>query len=102
MPYAMKISHQDFHVSKTLPRPGHDFSALLHSPLPRLGSSPSSGQVWEETSVHALGTGSWGWRCMAATQGPCCSSWQGNVLLAAESEFEQTQWLEMLQESGKV
>uniref|UniRef100_A0A8C9PQ37 Pleckstrin homology and coiled-coil domain containing D1 n=1 Tax=Spermophilus dauricus TaxID=99837 RepID=A0A8C9PQ37_SPEDA len=26
----------------------------------------------------------------------------GNVLLAAESEFEQTQWLEMLQESGKV
>lgn len=27
---------------------------------------------------------------------------QGNVLLAAESEFEQTQWLEMLQESGKV
>lgn len=30
------------------------------------------------------------------------SSWQGNILLAAESEFEQTQWLEMLQESGKV
>lgn len=30
------------------------------------------------------------------------SSRQGNVLLAAESEFEQTQWLEMLQESGKV
>uniref|UniRef100_A0A8C4MIS0 Pleckstrin homology and coiled-coil domain containing D1 n=1 Tax=Equus asinus TaxID=9793 RepID=A0A8C4MIS0_EQUAS len=26
----------------------------------------------------------------------------GNILLAAESEFEQTQWLEMLQESGKV
>ncbi|KAK2498330.1 hypothetical protein MC885_014848 [Smutsia gigantea] len=25
----------------------------------------------------------------------------GNILLAAESEFEQTQWLEMLQESGK-
>ena len=30
------------------------------------------------------------------------SSWQGTILLAAESEFEQTQWLEMLQESGKV
>lgn len=30
------------------------------------------------------------------------SSWQGNILLAAESEFEQAQWLEMLQESGKV
>ncbi|KAF5922853.1 hypothetical protein HPG69_013198 [Diceros bicornis minor] len=27
---------------------------------------------------------------------------KGNILLAAESEFEQTQWLEMLQESGKV
>ncbi|XP_006130356.1 pleckstrin homology domain-containing family D member 1 isoform X4 [Pelodiscus sinensis] len=26
----------------------------------------------------------------------------GNVVLAAESEFEQAQWLEMLQESGKV
>ncbi|KAK1339322.1 hypothetical protein QTO34_020004 [Cnephaeus nilssonii] len=26
----------------------------------------------------------------------------GNILLAAESEFEQAQWLEMLQESGKV
>uniref|UniRef100_A0A2K5CYV3 Pleckstrin homology and coiled-coil domain containing D1 n=1 Tax=Aotus nancymaae TaxID=37293 RepID=A0A2K5CYV3_AOTNA len=26
----------------------------------------------------------------------------GNILLAAESEFEQIQWLEMLQESGKV
>uniref|UniRef100_A0AAA9TVA1 Pleckstrin homology and coiled-coil domain containing D1 n=1 Tax=Bos taurus TaxID=9913 RepID=A0AAA9TVA1_BOVIN len=26
----------------------------------------------------------------------------GTILLAAESEFEQTQWLEMLQESGKV
>ncbi|KAF6132138.1 pleckstrin homology and coiled-coil domain containing D1 [Phyllostomus discolor] len=48
MPYAMRISHQDFHVHR----------------------------------------------------GP--SSWQGNILLAAESEFEQTQWLEMLQESGKV
>ncbi|KAF6352085.1 pleckstrin homology and coiled-coil domain containing D1 [Rhinolophus ferrumequinum] len=48
MPYAMKISHQDFHVHR----------------------------------------------------GP--SSWQGNILLAAESEFEQAQWLEMLQESGKV
>ncbi|XP_066129562.1 pleckstrin homology domain-containing family D member 1 isoform X2 [Saccopteryx bilineata] len=48
MPYAMKISHQDFHVRR---RP---------------------------------------------------SSRQGNILLAAESEFEQTQWLEMLQESGKV
>ena len=30
------------------------------------------------------------------------SSWQGTILLAAESEFEQTQWLEMLQESGTV
>ncbi|EFB24973.1 hypothetical protein PANDA_005246, partial [Ailuropoda melanoleuca] len=30
------------------------------------------------------------------------SSWQGTILLAAESEFEQTQWLQMLQESGKV
>lgn len=27
---------------------------------------------------------------------------QGNIFLAAESEFEQAQWLEMLQESGKV
>lgn len=27
---------------------------------------------------------------------------QGNIVLAAESEFEQAQWLEMLQESGKV
>ncbi|XP_038263256.1 pleckstrin homology domain-containing family D member 1 isoform X1 [Dermochelys coriacea] len=26
----------------------------------------------------------------------------GNIVLAAESEFEQAQWLEMLQESGKV
>ncbi|KAL8169546.1 UNVERIFIED_CONTAM: Pleckstrin y domain-containing D member 1 [Gekko kuhli] len=26
----------------------------------------------------------------------------GNIILAAESEFEQAQWLEMLQESGKV
>ncbi|XP_034498930.1 pleckstrin homology domain-containing family D member 1 [Ailuropoda melanoleuca] len=26
----------------------------------------------------------------------------GTILLAAESEFEQTQWLQMLQESGKV
>ncbi|XP_066550706.1 pleckstrin homology domain-containing family D member 1 [Amia ocellicauda] len=26
----------------------------------------------------------------------------GNIVLAAESEFEQTQWLELLQESGKV
>ncbi|XP_067414234.1 pleckstrin homology domain-containing family D member 1 [Emydura macquarii macquarii] len=26
----------------------------------------------------------------------------GNIFLAAESEFEQAQWLEMLQESGKV
>lgn len=40
-------------------------------------------------SGHLLGT-------------PASSSWQGNILLAAESEFEQTQWLEMLQESGKV
>lgn len=27
---------------------------------------------------------------------------QGNIVLAAESEVEQNQWLEMLQESGKV
>ncbi|PKU44009.1 hypothetical protein llap_5698 [Limosa lapponica baueri] len=27
---------------------------------------------------------------------------EGNIVLAAESEFEQAQWLEMLQESGKV
>lgn len=27
---------------------------------------------------------------------------QGNIVLAAESEAEQNQWLEMLQESGKV
>lgn len=27
---------------------------------------------------------------------------QGNIVLAAESEFEQAQWLELLQESGKV
>lgn len=27
---------------------------------------------------------------------------QGTVVLAAESEEEQVQWIEMLQESGKV
>lgn len=43
---------------------------------------------------------SWQWPPLRYTCGS--SSWQGNILLAAESEFEQTQWLEMLQESGKV
>lgn len=33
---------------------------------------------------------------------PSPSLFQGNIVLAAESEFEQAQWLEMLQESGKV
>ena len=27
---------------------------------------------------------------------------QGNIVLAAENEAEQNQWLEMLQESGRV
>lgn len=33
---------------------------------------------------------------------PSLPLFQGNIVLAAESEFEQAQWLEMLQESGKV
>lgn len=32
----------------------------------------------------------------------CVSVPQGTVVLAAESEEEQVQWMEMLQESGKV
>lgn len=43
---------------------------------------------------------SWEWPRLRDTCGS--SSWQGTILLAAESEFEQTQWLQMLQESGKV
>lgn len=32
----------------------------------------------------------------------CLPPHQGTVVLAAESEEEQVQWMEMLQESGKV
>lgn len=32
----------------------------------------------------------------------CISVPQGTIVLAAESEEEQVQWMEMLQESGKV
>ncbi|XP_025916759.1 pleckstrin homology domain-containing family D member 1 isoform X4 [Apteryx rowi] len=60
MPYAIKISHEDFHVGR-----------LFSSPPPKRG-------------------------------GAFIAPYKGNIVLAAESEFEQAQWLEMLQESGKV
>lgn len=119
MPYAMKISHQDFHVSKAFisaqAQPGlsRDRAAALGSSR-CLGATPPL--AWPGRGVSAIGLRGWGsstglaeaWgglRVLRAAfsqvhRGP--SSWQGNILLAAESEFEQAQWLEMLQESGKV
>lgn len=108
MPYAMKITHQDFHVSPALvPAWAQQGRRLLWDhPGPR-------GLAWEGSVSSDVGGESragpaeaWGGlRVLRAAfsqvhRGP--SSWQGNILLAAESEFEQTQWLEMLQESGKV
>lgn len=91
MPYAMKISHQDFHVSEAVPstweNPTVAWSRKVSLPgLCCRGAAWASVTPGVATSQHTHGS----------------SSWQGNILLAAESEFEQTQWLEMLQESGKV
>lgn len=107
MPYAMKISHQDFHVSKALPsawtQQGQpSFSGDAQAPW----GSPFGGLAWEGCPYHRLrgGRAELGLQRPGSSLSgkPGSSSCQGNILLAAESEFEQTQWLEMLQESGKV
>lgn len=89
------------HTSQGVAGLGHSFSCVM-----LLVEVEDSSGLYSHTAVSSSCL-----ECTEVHKAPASLIWvffpspplfQGNIVLAAESEFEQAQWLEMLQESGKV